>query len=320
MSAQKLWLADLEAFDSRPIVRGAERRYLCLYPSCQNKSRRPEHQCLNVNTQTGAYKCQRCAQSGKLADFWTEQPHMSQRDVARQQLRRVCQVPPLQIQASDDEVLRKIEELRERFEQLPMIEGTEGEAYLGGRGVSPEIARVAGVRFSRRWMPDDKATPSRSAVVFPVLNRAGELVAAQGRYMDEGEGAKAKTKGPKSQGLFLAPSLDGFGPFDRRTGFVIAAEAPIDALSLALAGYPAVAFCGKDAPRWFAGACFGCHVFLGFDADTPGDEAGDKLVPQLEGSGAKCRRLRPAGVKDWNQFLMLYGSDALADFLAEAIS
>lgn len=306
----RLFLAQLEEFD--PHARqGNERRFLC--PFCaQNKPKDAAHRCFNVNTQSGAYFCQRCEARGKLADFWDERPTMNRREVARQRLRQVCELRPTEAPQPDAEAERKADELRERFEKLPAVEGTPGAAYLRGRGVSVEVASAAGVRFARRWMPDDRDAPSRAAIVFPIYDRAGELVAVQGRYTDDAGSAKAKTRGPKSKGVFAAAGAFDVPPF-------ILTEAPIDALSLAVAGFPAVALCGKTGPDWLPKFCFGRTVFLGFDADEPGDEAAQKLAPSLESFGATCKRLRPEIAKDWNEFLARFGRSELARFIEKRV-
>lgn len=96
---------------------------------------------------------------------------------------------------------------------------------------------------------------------------------------------------------------------------LIVAEAPLDALSLAEAGYPAVALCGTDEPAWLHRICAFRRVLLAFDADEAGDRAGERLAPLLSSFGAKCERLRPEGGKDWNEVLQA-GREALGDWLA----
>ena len=309
MKPDPLFLGDLEAFDPHAPRSGTERRFCC--PLCgQGKPKDAAHRSLNANTQSGAYVCQRCDARGKLADFWTERPKGSGRDFARQQLRRVCELPPVEAPQPDADKQRRAQAVRAQLEALEPLEGTRGAAYLRGRGaaylrgrgVSLEVAHAAGAGFSSDWF-------GRGAVVFPIRNRAGEPVAAQGRYIDGRDDPKTRTLGPKSQGMFAAA-----GAFD--VPALIVTEAPLDALSLAVAGFPAAALCGKSGPHWLPKACFCKTVFLAFDADDAGDEGADKLAPTLESFGATVHRLRPEGAKDWNEFLSRFGRDELADFLA----
>lgn len=310
----RLSLDELEAFDPHAPMTTPERRFCC--PLCgQGKPKDAAHRCLSVNVPSGQWRCHRCELGSLLTDFWKERPKMNPRDFQRDKLRRLTALPPVKVEVPqpDAEQERKADELRARFEKLPAIEGIPGEAYLRGRGVSLEVAQAAGVRFSRRWMPSDREESSRAAVVFPIFNRVGELVAAQGRYIDpQNGGAKCKTSGPKSRGVFAAAGAFDVPPF-------IITEAPIDALSLAVAGFPAVALCGKTGPDWLPKFCFGRTVFLGFDADDAGDEAAHKLAPLLESLGATCKRLRPEGAKDWNEFLCIYKRDVLAAFVIDFV-
>jgi hypothetical protein len=48
----------------------------------------------------------------------------------------------------------------------------------------------------------------------------------------------------------------------------------------------------------------GSQVNVAFDADEPGDFAATEFGRVLEGVGAEWRRLRPVGVKDWNDALV----------------
>lgn len=322
MTAICLFLADLEAFDPHAPHTTPERRFCC--PLCgEGKPKDAAHRCFNVNTPSGAWNCKRCGERGKLADSWEDRPKMNPRDFARQQLRRrVCPSLPVEAKVIDPEQIEKMQKMRARFEALPPLQETRGAAYLRGRGVSLEVAQAANARFDSRWMPCAPEWENRAAVVFPVVNRAGELVAAQGRYVDGRDDPKTKTSGPKSQGVFIARTLDGFSSFDavRCSVPLILTEAPIDALSLAEAGFAAIAFCGKTGPIWLSQFCFGLRVLSALDADEAGDKEAEKMKTTLESIGAfGCKRLRPEGAKDWNEFLTLYGRDALADFVAPSV-
>lgn len=118
---------------------------------------------------------------------------------------------------------------------------------------------------------------------------------------------------------------EGWHPLDARLPVVIATEALVDALSLAVAGFPALALCGTTSLAWIPRACAFRRRLLAFDADTPGDRAADELVPVLRSFGARSERLRSEefpfgeGAKDWNEWLQTHGRDALADLLAACI-
>ncbi|MCE5199864.1 toprim domain-containing protein [bacterium] len=94
-------------------------------------------------------------------------------------------------------------------------------------------------------------------------------------------------------------------------------EAPIDALSLALAQMPAIALCGTSGlPSWLvtrmakpAAPGRSRTVYLAFDADPAGDAAAAKIEGQL--SLVHCARLRPQSAKGWNAMLSTQGLDSL---------
>ena len=300
--SERLFLAELEAFDPHAPAAPSERRFCC--PLCgQGKPKDSAHRSMNVNIKNGAFICQRCDARGKLADFWENRPKMNPREFARQRLQQLTALPtPTEEVPLDAEAQQKADDLRAQLDQLQPIGNTRAASYLIGRGISLDVARPSIAGFSPNWY-------GRAAVVFPIQNRAGEVVAAQGRYVDGREHVKTRTFGPKSQGIFMAS-----GALDIPA--LIITEAPIDALSLAVAGYPAIALCGKSGPDWLPQFCFCKRVFLAFDADDAGDDAADKLIPSLQSFGATCHRLRPEDAKDWNEFLTLYGRDELSDFLA----
>ena len=307
--SERLSLAQLEAFDPHAPRGGRERRFCC--PFCgDGKPKDSAHRCLSLNTQSGAWICQRspCNACGKLTDFCEERTYLNRRDFARQQLRRATALQPkAQFVAPDDEMQAKNNQLRAQLESARSLRSTAGEEYLQGRGVSVEVAEAAGVQFCPDWMKSDKWRGC-AAVVFPICNRAGDLVAAQGREIG---GVGKFSLGPKSQGIFATAGA-------RDAKRLVIVEAPIDALSLVVAGYPAIALCGTSGPVWLPNFCYRRRVLLAFDADEPnaegkraGDDAAAILTPKLESFGATVTRLRPKNGKDWNEILEVHGSDEI---------
>lgn len=89
-------------------------------------------------------------------------------------------------------------------------------------------------------------------------------------------------------------------------------EAPIDALSLAVCGVPAVALCGCEGlPDWLRMRCAFQTVIAAFDADDPGDEAARVLASDLRRVRGRVLGLRPVGAKDGNAALLSRGADDL---------
>lgn len=336
-----LSLAELNAYDPHD-----GHRRLC--PLCgDDKPRDSGHRSLSFDAQTGLWKCFRCGESGKLREFWQEQEEFQPpRQRARARLQQAfsltahspanppsntplavpvtLRVPPVIMQpASGLPVTKQPVSTEEHslwqmnWEAATPLAGTRGEAYLGQRGIPLAVAEAAEVRFSPAWF-------NQASVVFPLKNRQNEIIAAQGRAV---RGNAKLTSGPKRNGVFFAPALkshardktDVFRPFDSVLPAVILTEAPIDALSLAACGFPALALCGTSGPDWLHIACGLRRVLLAFDADDAGDQAAITIADRLQPFGSKCQRLIPSQGKDWNEALMVMGSASLTDELMTTI-
>jgi hypothetical protein len=326
-----LALADLESNDPHGgRSAGSNRRYLC--PLCgDGKKRDAAHRSLSLAMETGLWNCHRCGASGQLTEHQVKREGQGTKEKAKANRARLSQLQTYQLeghqsqtcepgQGTSDETSNQ---WRDRLKGLQPLVGTQGEDYLRSRGISLEVAILAGLRFAPEWF-------GRPAVVFPIRDLSGSLVAAQGRHI---AGTGKLTCGPKSQGVFFAPTRIDietndmetsekrvFRPLDRDVPAVIICEAPIDALSLAMCGFPALALCGVNGaytsgPPWLHLACGLRRVVLAFDNDAAGQEAATSLVAKLSPFGARCERLQPEGAKDWNEALETQGREALADWL-----
>jgi hypothetical protein len=308
-------LADLQALDDGATRTGRERRFLC--PLCgDSKPKDAAHRSFCANVETGAWNCKRCHATGKLTDNWRERPKLKPVDVARHK-RRQLSILPDEAPRMSTHAVPQIEpsaapesatDWRDQLNGARAIDGTEAENYLRGRGVCIETARAAGVMFAPRFY-------GKPAVTFPICDRSGNQTGVSGRYMSTHATPKTRIAGTKRNGIFATAHA-----FDGKSGApIIVTEAPIDALSLATAGYPAVALCGTSGPAWMCLACGLRRVLLAFDADGPGDDAAAALMAFLAPYGARCERLRPRSGKDWNEILQRDGAPALADWLAECV-
>lgn len=283
MAAPALTLAELERFDPYAPDRGArERRFACPLPACAGKPHDSAHRALTLNTATGAWNCHRCGAAGKVREHWQERPRESRQTRARRELRRAFAFsePPAS-DRTDDRAWRKL------LRHVQPLAGTSGGRYLASRGIDLDIAHDAGARYSRDWF-------GMPACVFPVRDRAGNLVAAQGRYLGD-EKPKVRSAGPIGAGVFIT------GPDVWEAPLILIVEAPIDALTLAGAGFPAVALCGAgNCPQWLPRACSFRWVLIALDGDAAGDAASKRLAAALRPLGARVERLRPTTAKDWN--------------------
>ncbi|MDQ3814905.1 MAG: toprim domain-containing protein [Armatimonadota bacterium] len=211
---------------------------------------------------------------------------------------------------------------RRHLHEIVPLTGTPGEAYLTSRSISCDIAHQAGARYTSNWF-------GRPAVVFPIRDLCGQLVAAQGRYLEDSDKdgvaihlcrilpqriqLKTRTAGPKKLGVFATPGAV-------EADVLVIVEAPIDALSLHLCGIPAIALCGKDGwPDWLR-VVFGlCPVLIAFDADQAGEAAARKLSQEFASLSARVGRLRPEGAKDWNELLQKYRVETLQTALTQEV-
>jgi hypothetical protein len=297
-TARPLSLAELEANDPQAPPSDGERRFCCPLPVCADKPTDAAHRSLSVNVGTGLWHCSRCDAGGKLREWWSAPPvsrGARSRAVVARAFRLTPELSPPAPEAAP---------WRDQWAATAPLTDTPGARYLAGRGIPIALADAAGVR----WVP---AFYGRPAVVFPLTDAAGRLVAVTGRHTDGRENPKAHTAGPKRWGLFATAGALAADP-------LVITEAPIDALALAAGGVPAVALCGTTGPRWLPQRAALRPVLLGLDNDPAGDAGAAQLGATLLSLGARCERLRPAR-KDWAEDLATVGRDVLTAQLAERL-
>ncbi len=208
------------------------------------------------------------------------------------------------------ETAGKRETLRRMWtDTVPIATPGAAARYLEGRGIPLAVATAARVRFAADWY-------GREAVLFPVQDAAGTLVAAEGRHTDGRADPKGHTAGPKSHGVFEAMPRALF-----EADGVTLCEGPITALSVAAGSYPAAALCGRTMPAWLP-ARLALHTVL-VSLDWVEEAAEKKAAPifrQLAALGCSTYRLSPpAGTGDWNDYLRAVGRDAMRAELERAI-
>lgn len=188
------------------------------------------------------------------------------------------------------------------------IKGTKAAEYLAGRGVH---AQQQSAGYAPNW-PAGVTTNSGlispgygPAVVFQFRTPAGDIVAAQGRFLDppvfDGQALKTWSVGAIGSGVFWTSGA-------REAATVAICEAPIDALSLAEIGLPAIALGGTgNQPAFLADLLAGRKVVLALDADAPGLDATIKLETMLQRSEMTRLKMPPgirgAHIKDVNEAL-----------------
>lgn len=301
-----LSLETLEAYDPHPTERGQERRYCCPLDSaaCHGKTVSRPHQSLTVNIGTGVWQCWRCHQSGKLTEFWEDRPKPNPKERAQRSLRSAFEPRPPAAATRD---ANPADGWRNKLRLiLQPLEGTPGEGYLEGRGIPLALARAAKVKYCPRWEHWNRKgeqwelVGASRRVVFPVYGPNGrELVGVQARSIsaaDDFDTSKL-SRGEIKAGAFVTP-----GAWEADVRALV--EAPIDALTLAACGLPAIATMGSNLPEWLIDALAFKGVVIASDADAPGDTAAELWRVELRRRGAiGLQRLRPEGAKDWNELL-----------------
>lgn len=302
VAADALSLAELERHDPQAPARGMERRFLCPFPRCGDKQNPHRHRSLAVNTETGAYYCHRCQERGLLAD--KRDGSRPERPDHRARLRRAFAVAP-QPKPATTAPLEDADTIG-----VPVAESAVALAYLRTRGIPAELATAATLRFVPAWgahagLAGETGSGS-PAIVFPMRDQAGAHCAAHGRAL---QGPGKLTRGPTSAAVFATP-----GAID--ADVVALTEGPMDALSLALCGVPALAMIGTNLPAWLCRRTYSRQVLVATDADVAGDEAAARIERACASYGADVRRLRPPhGVKDWNEALQLLGPESMRQLL-----
>ena len=298
MSQTTLTLIELQQFDPQPSRRGREDRYCCPLPACIGKPINRAHQSLSVRRETGEWNCHRCKEGGVLKEFWKHEKPLTMRERRRFGLKRAFALggKRTEIEAAVKSEITA-DNWRQSLASLISIEGSHGEAYLRKRGISLEIARLASVKFH-------PAFSGRPAVVFPIRDVEKKLIGAQGRYIEGSEDPKTRSFGKISLGYFATGEV-------WKGEAIFLTEAPIDALSLAEAGYPALALCGTALRKDLLPFAWK-KIFLAFDSDEAGERAAREWEIALKSVGAQPLRVAPYGAKDWNELLVKHGRNEIS--------
>lgn len=295
---------------------------------------------MTVNTSSGAWNCKRCGASGLLREFRTSHqrdsrvyPSSRTRAAAARNAfeitpaldpRPAAAIPAPSPTTSDDQ--ERIAKARQIYARCPSyIDHDQAEkagailpehdspaaSYLRRRGLTALFPLLSGVRYHPNYCNRGPAA------IFPIYGPADdqggrELMAIQGRFLNPADGQpKAMTIGKSSLGVFGTPEA-------LRQDEVFVCEAPIDALSLAECGFPALALIGTNFPAWLPAECAGKRVLIATDADDAGEKGAGKLCDALAALGTIPERLKPQGAKDWNEFLQRAGRAKMTEALTRA--
>jgi hypothetical protein len=265
---------------------GVEWRFNCPSIECRTKPKDAEHRSLVVNSETGAWTCHRCGAHGYLKNDHAPE------------IQAVAQVSSPNAKDWKKYVIG--------VKDFPF---SVAEIYLMSRGIPSSISRQSWIKFHPAWYG------SGPAVLFVVCDASKAVVAVHGRYLRPDASPRMKSAGPVSQGVFQTPDA-------LSNPVLIICEAPIDALSLAVCGLPAIATCGAgNIPDWLPDlAKTKKKVLIAFDHDEGGNKGANKLSTALKSVGVHPYRLYPKTGEDWNDYLQNNGAVIMKDLIEDAIS
>lgn len=188
--------------------------------------------------------------------------------------------------------------------------------YLDRRGISSQVTRALHVSLD----------PVRRAICIPWFDVQGRVVALKYRGIRSKQFWYAKNGAPPKDYVYAADRA-----YKRRFGVVCVTEAEIDAMSVMTAGWPCVATGGAALTRAQIDVIRGlpAHTLVLMpDDDAKGREWADKLEAAVTGykrvvtvvCGAEAAEDGEVGVKDVNDYLLLFGKGALNNLISVANS
>lgn len=253
-------------------------RRLC--PFCgATKPRDSEHRSFSIRSD-GRYVCHRCGAHGSIGGNAptpvTPGPGSAVDELAAQH--------------------NAARELWSGARSLFDCEASQARDYLRTRGLDAMAVHGLDVGYVHRW-PSPRIGP---ALAFAFRDQRGEVVAVQGRAVARNVSCAHPARGAKRLGVFTTTGAFGTRP-------IAVSEAPIDALSLHIAGLHAVATGGTQHPSWLPAALRQSkRVIIATDNDDPGEDFARRLRDALRAAGvvpSRIIRLRP-NCKDANADLL----------------
>ena len=310
--------ADLESYDQLPMKCRDELRYLC--PLCgDDKPRDKAHKSLSTNPDDGKYFCQRCKASGMLKEYYLKEKGVSPSQSRPKQPDWIPK-PPVKQEKTLDET--KVQEALSYWKKTLSISGTAGESYLSGRGLDSGLCESCQVRYLDDFSginSDGKEYHLGQGVVFPIIGLIESLPKVVGISFRSSKAGNSRTcvRGEKSSGCFPLP-----GTFSEDWPYLIVTEAPIDTLSIAMAGIPSgVATCGtiKKLPEWVFNRLKIPYkgksrtLIVATDNDEAGETMHANLKEQFSRAPVRVERVKPPDNEhDWNDALLNRGIERIA--------
>ena len=298
----------------------------------------------HIYSDTQSFYCFGCGAGGSVIQFIMLMEHLDFQESIRFLAQRAgIPMPEDSYDRTADTKQRLLEINREaaRFYRDILIseKGAEGWNYLRGRGLSENTIRKYGLGYAPddwgilkshmlakgyneqelvdaallvRHQKGNTYDKFRHRVMFPIIDRRGNIIAFGGRTLEPDAPAKYLNSDEtlvfhKRSSLF---SLN----FAKNTKekYLILCEGYMDVISLNQAGFDsAVATLGTaitpEQARLMRQYCE--EVVISYDSDGAGQKATMKAINLLADAGVEARVLQMSGAKDPDEYIQKYGAD-----------
>lgn len=298
----------------------------------------------HIYSDTQSFYCFGCGAGGSVIQFIMLMEHLDFPESVRFLAQRAgIAMPEDSYNSASDTKQRLLEINREaaRFYRDILIsdKGAEGWNYLRGRGLSENTIRKYGLGYA----PDDWSTLKnhmlakgcteqelldaaliarsqkgntydkfRHRVMFPIIDRRGNIIGFGGRTLEPD--APAKYLNSDETAVFHKRSSLFSLNFAKNTKekYLILCEGYMDVISLNQAGFDsAVATLGTaitpEQARLMRQYCE--QVVISYDSDSAGQKATMKAINLLADAGVEARVLQMSGAKDPDEYIQKYGAD-----------
>lgn len=208
--------------------------------------------------------------------------------------------------------------------QRDLAGDTNAQGYLRSRGIGPEVAGMFRLGVLHNPLLGHEAYRGRLAIPYLTPNGIATFTfrCLQNHVCkdtvlgvrDDGKPIKCrKYRAPEDMDRTLYNVLD----FKKDSQVVYICEGEIDAMTLSVCGFPAIAIPGVNNWKPFFTRCFADYtqVFCVADGDDAGYKMGRFLAAEL-----KARPIRPPKGEDINSIYSKGGADGVRTWLAGAAS
>lgn len=298
----------------------------------------------HIYNDTQSFYCFGCGAGGSVIQFIMLMEHLDFQESVRFLAQRAGIAMPEDSYDRTADIKQRLLEINREAARLYRDilisdKGAEGWNYLRGRGLTENTIRKYGLGYA----PDDWSTLKnymlakgyseqelldaallsrsqkgntydkfRHRVMFPIIDRRGNIIGFGGRTLETDAPAKYLNSDEtavfhKRESLF---SLN----FAKNTKekYLILCEGYMDVISLNQAGFDsAVATLGTaitpEQARLMRQYCE--EVVISYDSDSAGQKATMKAINLLGDAGVEARVLQMSGAKDPDEYIQKYGAD-----------